>query len=157
MRWLVSLALLAFLLPALSWAQASPSSLTAASPGASPSSSRDRSATWERLEELLSLLESSAEASSADSRSLEASLKDARSSLTELSSKLSESETRADELSSSLERCAKSLELSEASLKQARALASRNELDLRLWRGAAVVGLALGIGGLAGGILVAAR
>jgi septal ring factor EnvC (AmiA/AmiB activator) len=103
------------------------------------------------------MLESSAEASSADSRSLEASLKDARSSLTELSSKLSESETRAAALSSSLERCAKSLELSEASLREARALAARNELELRLWRGAAFVGLAVGVGGLAWGLAASLR
>jgi hypothetical protein len=152
MRWLACFALYVFFLPALSWAQASSSSSTGQLPGASGSDSAAQSATWERLDDLLNRLVSSAEDSSADSLSLEASLRDARSSLTELSARLSESATRAAELSSSLERCERSLELSETSLKEARAAAARDALELWLWRGAALVGLAAGVGGVAWGL-----
>jgi hypothetical protein len=119
-------------------------SLGSGSPRPSPS--------WERLDELLNQLESSAEASSEDSKRLEASLRDARATLTELSSRLGESATRAAELSSSLERCERSLELSERSLREAKSLADRREAELRLWKAAAALGLALGAGGLAWGI-----
>jgi hypothetical protein len=148
-RWLASLALLAFSLSAPSWAQASSSPSTGLPPAASGGGSPPPSATWERLDELLNLLVSSAEDSSADSRLLEASLRDARSSLTELSDRLSESATRARELSSSLERCERSLELSEESLKEARAEAARSALELRLWKWAALAGFAAGAFGLA--------
>jgi hypothetical protein len=157
MRWVISLALCALLSPALSWAEAPSSSSTAPSREASDRGSGSQSATWERLDELLRLLESSAEDSSADSARLEASLRDARSSLTELSARLSESQTRASALSSSLAACARSLELSEASLREAKALAARSELELRLWKGAAFVGLAVGVGGIAGALFFAAR
>lgn len=152
MRWLASFALLALFSSASSWAQPSSSSSTAAPPGASAGSSQSQSATWERLDDLLNRLVSSAEDSSADSKRLGDSLRDARASLTELSARLSESATRAAELSSSLERCERSLELSEASLKEARAAASRSELELWLWRGAAFVGVAAGIVGTAYGL-----
>jgi septal ring factor EnvC (AmiA/AmiB activator) len=152
MRWLASFALFALFSPALSWAQASSSSSTEPPQGASAGSSQSPSATWERLDDLLNRLVSSAEDSSADSERLEASLKDARASLTELSSRLSESARRAAELSSSLELCEKSLELSEASLREARSAASRSALELWLWRGAALVGAAAGVCGLAYGL-----
>jgi hypothetical protein len=157
MRWLVSLALCASFLPALSWAQVPSSSSTESSQAASGVSSSSPNATWERLDDLLNQLERSAEDSSADSERLEASLRDARSSLTELSTKLSESQTQVSELSSSLTLCARSLELSETSLKEAKALAARNELELRFWKGAAFVGLALGLGGVTLGLILASR
>jgi hypothetical protein len=152
MRCIACFALCASFLPALSWAQASSSSSTGPLPGASVSVSPAPSATWERLDDLLNRLVSSAEDSSADSKRLEASLRDARSSLIELSARLSESATRAAELSSSLERCERSLDLSEASLKEARSAAARNALELWIWRGAAFVGLAAGVAGVAWGL-----
>jgi septal ring factor EnvC (AmiA/AmiB activator) len=152
LRWLACFALCASFLPAFSWAEGSSSSSIAPLPGASGDASTAPSATWERLDDLLNQLVSSAEDSSADSKRLGDSLRDARASLTELSARLSESATRAAELSSSLERCETSLELSEASLREARRAAARSGLELWLWRGAAVVGLAAGFAGLAYGL-----
>ncbi len=152
MRWIAYFALLALFSPALSWAQASSLSSTAPSPGASEPASPSPSATWERLDDLLSLLVSSAEDSSADSLRLDTALRDARASLTELSARLSESSARALELSSSLERCEGSLESSEQSLTAARVAAARSALELRLWRGAALVSLTAGVAGLAWGL-----
>jgi hypothetical protein len=152
MRWLVSFALLLCCSSGFSWAQAPSSSSTGPLPEASAAASSSPRQTWERLDELLLRLESSAEASSADSMLLRSSLEDARSRLTELSERLTESSTRAGELSSSLERCERSLELSEASLKEARAASSRRELELWLWRGAAAVGLVAGAAGIGWGL-----
>ena len=157
MRWLATLALLLSLSAVSSWAApsseaGSSSSSTAPGPAASASGSGSPSATWERLEDLLNQLESSALDSSADSRLLKASLLDAQETLTELSTRLAESATRASELSSSLERCERSLELSEASLKEARAASARHEAELWLWRGAAAVGVIAGAVGLGFGL-----
>jgi hypothetical protein len=152
MRWLALFALLCWLSSAPSWAQASSSPSTESPPEASDSGSGPPSATWERLDDLLTQLESSAEDSSRDSSRLRESLEAARAGLTELSSRLDESRTRASELSSSLEQCARSLELSESSLREARSAAARRELELWLWRGAAVLGLAAGAVGLAWGL-----
>jgi DNA repair exonuclease SbcCD ATPase subunit len=157
MRWLASFVFCFLLLAGLSWAEGSSSYSTGSPREASANGSRPAGASWERLDDLLSRLESSAEASSEDSRRLASSLEDARSTLSELSARLSESTTRAAELSSSLESCERSLELSESSLKEARALADRRELELRLWRGAAILGLACGAGGLACGLAALAR
>jgi chromosome segregation ATPase len=145
MRWLVSFALLLWFSSASSWA--SSSSSTAQLPEASEGGSPSLKPTWERLDDLLRRLESSAEDSSSGSRLLRDSLEDARERLTELSARLTESSTRASELSSSLERCERSLALSESSLREARAASARRELELRLWRWAAVVGLAAGVAG----------
>jgi hypothetical protein len=157
MRWLMTLALLLSLSAASSWsapslAGDSSSSSTAPDQPASAGASASPSATWERLDDLLNQLESSARDSNADSKLLKASLRDAQGTLIELSTRLAESATRASELSSSLERCARSLELSEASLKEARAAASRREVELWLWRGAAVVGVVAGAVGLGYGL-----
>jgi hypothetical protein len=157
MRWLASFALLALCSSASCWAAPLSSSSTDAPLGASAGGSNSRGASWERLDDLLSQLVSSAEASSADSGALASSLRDARSTLTELSRSLGESRTRASELSSSLERCERSLALSEQSLKEARSLADRSALELRLWKGAALAGLALGLAGIAGGLALASR
>ncbi len=157
MRWTAILALLLSLSAASSWAAPSSealssSSSTAPSPAASDSASPSPSATWERLDALLSQLESSARDSSEDSRLLKASLRDAQGTLIELSTRLAESATRASELSSSLERCEKSLVLSEASLKEAREAAARRDVELWLWRGAAVVGVVAGAVGVGFGL-----
>ena len=144
MRCLVCFALCASFFPAFSWAEDSSSSSIGSLPAASVNASASPSATWERLDDLLSRLESSAEDSSEDSRLLKTSLEDARSRLSELSMRLIESATRAGELSSSLERCERSLALSEASLREARMAAARRDTELWLWRGAAVLGVAVG-------------
>ena len=157
MRWLASFALLCFLCSAPSWAdpssgRGSSSSSTGQAQAASADASPPPSATWERLDDLLTRLESSAEDSSADSERLRTSLEDARSRLIELSTRLTESATRAGELSSSLELCARSLELSEASLKEARAAAARRDVELWIWRGFAVAGVVAGAAGLGFGL-----
>ena len=155
MRWLALFALSCLFSLEPFWAEGQSTSSTGPLPAASAGAWRPPSATWETFDYLLSRLESSAEDSSADSARLKSSLEDARSRLSELSARLTESSTLAGELSSSLGRCERSLALSEASLREARAAAARNELELWIWRGAAVLGVAAGAAGLGWGIAAA--
>lgn len=157
MRWTATLALALFFSSAPSWpapssAQGSSSSSTGQCQEGSAGDSQTPSASWERLDDLLNLLERSAADSSEESRLLKLSLEDARSRLTELLTRLDESGTRAAALSSSLESCERSLELSEASLREAQASARRAEAELRLWRWTAGIGAAAGLAGLAWGL-----
>ncbi len=160
MRWLTFIALLCLCSRGPSWAvpfsvpfweALSSSSSTGPLPEASARSSASPSATWERLDDLLSQLESSAEDSNADSLRLRESLGDARSRLSELSARLTESSTRAAGLSSSLELCERSLALCEASLREARVASARRDTELWIWRGAAILGVVVGAAGLGWG------
>lgn len=119
---------------------------------ASRDDSSAQAPTWERLDELLNLLEDAARDSNRDSLKLMESLEIARSELSELSKSLEESETRAKELSGSLERCERSLELSEISLKEARRLERSRNTELWVWRVAALIGFAAGAFGLGYGL-----
>lgn len=152
MRWLACFALaLSFSLGPFSGRAWSLSS-TESPREASEEGSSARLPTWERLDELLRMLEDAATDSSRDSERLRESLETARSELSELSRSLEESETRARELSDSLELCERSLELSEKSLEEARKLERGRETELWAWRVAAVLGFATGAFGLGYGL-----
>ncbi len=152
MRWLACFALaLSFSLGPFS-DRAWSSSPTDSPREASEDGSSEPLPTWERLDELLRMLEDAASDSSRDSSRLRESLETARSELNGLSKSLEESETRARELSVSLELCERSLELSEKSLEEARKLELRRETELWAWRVAAVLGFAAGAFGLGYGL-----
>ncbi len=152
MRWLVCFALALSLLPGLCSAQSWSSSSTESPSAVSGDSSSGQLPSWEKLDELLSSLESAALDSSRDSAKLRQSLETARLKLIELSKSLDESRTQASELSALLEQCETSLRLSEKSLKEAQALARRRDTELWIWRAAAVLGLAAGAFGLGYGL-----
>lgn len=152
MRWLVCFALALSLLPGLCSAQSWSSSSTEFPSAVSGDSSSGQLPSWEKLDELLSSLESAALDSRRDSAELRQSLETARLKLIELSKSLDESRTQASELSALLEQCETSLRLSEASLKEAQALARRRDTELWIWRAAAVLGLAAGAFGLGYGL-----
>jgi len=140
-----SVLVLACLLLASSWGQEGPFFLTDSPPEASDPALPLPVPTWERLDEIWTQLEQSGQTSSADLEQLRIALELARQQLTTLSSQLADSQTQALALSSLLEQAALSLQASEGSLKEAQALASRQGLELWIWRGATAAGCVLAV------------
>jgi septal ring factor EnvC (AmiA/AmiB activator) len=136
---------LAFCFSALFWAQGEPLPSTGSPQAVSAPASPGPSPTWEQLDEIWTELEQSGQTSSSDSERLRTALELARQQLTTLSSQLADSQTQVSALSSLLEQVALSLQASERSLREAQALASRQDLELWILRGATAGALALAI------------